>query len=88
MSLATEQTFRNAVALAEGVRQQSKAAAAITYGFVVANLAAYQIALADADAAYYQSVVTANAALDEQVGNIGLGGLIDGARWTPLLTIA
>ena len=66
----------------------SKAAAFITYAFVAANLAAYKIALADADAAYYTSLNTANAALDEQVGNLGLGGLIDGARWTPLLTIA
>lgn len=88
MSLATEQTFRNAVSLAEGVRQQSKAAAFVTYGFVQANLAAYMVALADADAAYYASVATANAALDEQVGNVGMGGAIDGARWTPLLTIA
>lgn len=88
MSLATEQTFRNAVYAAEGVRQQSKAAAFVTYAWTAANLAAYQIALADADAAYYASVATANAALDLQVGNIGLSGPIVGAPWTPLLTMA
>lgn len=88
MSLATQQTFRNAVLVAEGVRQQSKAAAFITYGYVAANLAAYKVALADADAAYFASVATANAALDEQVGNIGLGGPIVGAAWTSLIAMS
>jgi hypothetical protein len=88
MSLATEQTFRDAVALAEGVRQQSKAAAFVTYGYVAANLAAYKVALADADVAYFTSVNTANNALDLQVGNVGMSGPIVGAPWTPLLTIA
>jgi hypothetical protein len=59
MSLATEQTYRNAVPLAEGTRQQSKAAAFVTYGYVAANLATYKVALADADVAYVTSVNTA-----------------------------
>ncbi len=88
MSLATEQTFRNAVSVAEGVRQQSKAAAFVTYAFVAANLAAYRIAIADADVVYFTAVNTANGALDEEIGNLGLSGPIVGARWTPLLTIA
>jgi hypothetical protein len=40
-----------AYAAAEGVRQQSKAAAFTTYGFVPANLAAYKTALVAADVA-------------------------------------
>lgn len=88
MSLATEQTFRTAVLLAESVRQQSKAAAFVTYAWDPANLAAYKIALADADVAYVTSVNTAANTLDEQIGNVGLSGPIDGARWTPLLAMA
>jgi hypothetical protein len=88
MSLATEQTYRNAVPLAEGTRQQSKAAAFVTYGYVAANLATYKVALADADVAYVTSVNTAFDALNEQTGNVGLNGPIPGASWTPLLTIA
>lgn len=88
MSLATEQTYRAAVAVAEGVRQQSKAAAFVTYGYVQANLAAYAIALADADVAYFTAVNTANNALDEPIGNTGMNGPIAGASWTPLLSIA
>jgi hypothetical protein len=41
-TFAAEQTFRNAVAAAEAVRQNSVASAFATYGFVAANLAAYQ----------------------------------------------
>ena len=88
MSLATEQTFRNAVALAEGVRQQSKAAAMVTYAYVAANLAAYKIAIADADVAYFTSVNTALNAADSPTGNVGMNGPIPGASWTPLLTMA
>lgn len=88
MSYAGEQTFRAAVLAAEGVRQQSKAAAKVTYGYVVANLAAYQTALADADVAYFTAVNTAFDALNETTGNVGMNGPIPGAGWTPLLTIA
>lgn len=88
MSFAGEQTFRAAVVLAEGVRQQSKAAAFVTYGYVAANLAAYNIALADADVAYFTAVNTAFNALDEPTGNVGMNGPIPGARWTPMLTMA
>ena len=88
MSLATELTYRNAVSVAESTRQQSKAAAFVTYGFVAANLAAYKVALADADVAYVTAVNTAANTLDEQVGNLGYNGPIVGANWTPLLAIA
>jgi len=87
MSLATEQTYRNAVLLAEGVRQQSKAAARVTYGFVAANLAAYIVALNDADAAYITAVNTALNTLDVPTTR-GLMHPIDAARWTPLTGIA
>jgi hypothetical protein len=83
MSFAGEQTFRAAVIAAEGVRQQAKAVAFVAYGYVAANLAAYKIALADADVAYVTSVNTAFNALDEQTGNVGLNGPILGASWTP-----
>jgi hypothetical protein len=88
MSLATEQTFRAAVFLAEGTRQQSKAAAMVTYAYVAANLAAYQEELADADTVYQAAVTTAADTFALQIGNAGLSGPIPGASWTPLLTIA
>jgi hypothetical protein len=85
MSFAGEQTYRAAVLTAEGVRQQSRSAAFTTYGFVAANLAAYKIALNDADAAYYSSIQSAYNTLDETAGNMGLNGPIPGAGWTPLV---
>lgn len=88
MSLSTEQTYRAAVTLAESVRQQSKAAAFVTYGYVAANLATYQTAIADADVAYFTSVNTAADALNESVGNLGYARPIPGASWTPLLASA
>lgn len=88
MSLATENTFRAAVQTAEAVRQQSKAAARVTYAFDPANLAAYIVALNDADVAYVTSVNTAANTLDLPIGNIGLSGPIPSAPWTPLLTMA
>lgn len=88
MSFAGEQTYRTAVALAEGTRQQSKAAAFVTYGYVAANYAAYAVAIGDADAAYQASIATAAAALNETPGNIGMNGPIVGAGWTPLLASA
>lgn len=88
MSLATEQTFRNAVALAEGARQQQKAAAMVTYGYVAANLAAYIEEIADADTVYQAAVTTAADTFALQAGNVGLSGPIAGAGWTPLLTMA
>jgi hypothetical protein len=88
MSLATEQTFRAVVALAEGARQQQKAAAMVTYGYVAANLAAYQEEIADADTVYQAAVTTAADTLAIPAGNAGLSGPIPGASWTPLLSIA
>lgn len=77
-----------AVALAEGVRQQSKAAAFLTYGYVAANLAAYKIALADADVAYVTAVNTAANTADVQYGTLGLGGPIASSNWAPLTSMA
>lgn len=77
-----------AVALAEGTRQQSKAAAFVTYGYVAANLAAYKIALADADVAYVTAVNTAANTADLQLGTLGLSGPIPSSNWAPLLTMA
>jgi len=58
MAITAEAVFRESVALAEGTRQQTKAAAMVTYGYVAANLAAYITALSAADDAY-QTAVTA-----------------------------
>lgn len=77
-----------AVAAAEATRQQSKAAAFVTYGYVVANLAAYKIALADADVAYVTAVNTAANTADLQLGTLGLNGPIQSSNWAPLLSIA
>lgn len=88
MSFAGEQTFRAAVIAAEGVRQQSKAAAFVTYGYVAANLAAYKVALNDADSAYFSSVNTAFNTMDVPTGNTGLSGPIPGAGWTPIIAMA
>lgn len=88
MSFSGEQTFRAAVVAAEGVRQQSKAAAFVTYAYVAANLATYQTALSDADVAYYTAVNTALDALNQASGSVGIAGLIPGAGWTPLMAMA
>lgn len=88
MTFAAEQIFRAAVLTAESVRQQSKAAARVTYAYDPANYAAYVIAIADADVAYITSVNTANGTMDEPTGGNGFNGPIAGAGWTPLLAIA
>ncbi len=88
MSFATEQTYRNAVQTARAIRQQSKAAARITYTFDPANLAAYIVALNDAEATYVTSVNTAANTLDVPIGSLGIPGNIPGAPWTPLQAIA
>lgn len=59
MATKLEQAFIVAVNTAESVRQQSKAAAFTTYGFVAANLAAYITALVAADVAFETAVLTA-----------------------------
>lgn len=88
MSLATEATYRAAVQTARGIRQTSKASARATYAFDPANLAAYIVALNDADVAYVTSVNAAANTLDLPVGNLGMYYSIPGAEWTPLLTMA
>lgn len=88
MSYAGEQTFRAAVIAAEGVRQQAKAVAFVAYGYDPANLTTYQVAIADADVAYFTAVNTAFNALNETTYLNGFGGPIAGAGWTPMLTIA
>lgn len=59
MATAAEQTFARAVQAAEGVRQAAKQAAFVTYGFVAANLAAYEAALTAADVAFTTAVNSA-----------------------------
>lgn len=87
MSFSTEQTYRAAVALAEGVRQQAKAAAFVTYAYNPSNLAAYIVALNDANATYLSSVGTALNTLDVPTMQ-GVSGPIAGAGWTPLTGMA
>lgn len=83
MATAAELTYMAAVQLAEGTRQASKAAAFTTYGFVQANLAAYIIALEDADVAYITAVNTAKNAANIPVGQQGINGPIPTA-WASL----
>lgn len=66
-----EQAFYDAVIAAEGVRQGSKAAAQVTYGFVKANYAAFVAALVAADVAYLTAVTTA-ATANGMNPNVGL----------------
>jgi hypothetical protein len=84
MTVATEATFRNAVSVAEGVRQQSKAAAKITYADTPANLAAYIVALADADVAYITAVNSAANTSDLQLGNVAHLGPVP-TTWAALV---
>lgn len=83
MAIAAEITFMNAVLLAEGARQNSKVAAFATYAFVPANLAAYKIALEDADVAYVTAVNAARNTADLQVGTLGISGPVP-TTWASL----
>lgn len=83
MATAAEITFMAAVSLAEGTRQASKVAAFTTYGFVQANLAAYKIALEDADVAYVTAVNTARDAANIQIGLLGINGPVT-TSWASL----
>lgn len=87
MASAAELVFMNAVTAAEAVRQQSKAAAFVTYGYVVGNYAAYKVALSDADAVYAAAVATALGVSDLPLGNLGQGGPIP-TTWAPLMSMA
>lgn len=87
MASAAELAFIAAVAAAEGVRQQSKAAAFVTYGYVAANYAAYKVALSDADTVYSAAVSTALGVSDLTLGNLGQGGVIP-TTWAPLTSMA
>jgi hypothetical protein len=82
MALSAEQTFIMTVVAAEGVRQQSKAAAFTTYAFVQANLAAYVAAILAADVAYTTAVnnaaSTAGSLKGNTLGVAGQGGPIAG----------
>lgn len=88
MALSDDVTYRNAVLAAEATRQGSKSSAFTTYAYNPSNLAAYIIALNDADAAYMTAVNTAANTLNTPVGNLGYSGPILGAGWTPLLSSA
>ena len=86
--IAAEQVFFAAVAAAESVRQQSKAAAAVTYAFNPANLTTYRTALSDADNVYFTAV---NAALNTSnlpLGNLGFGGPLGMSNWCSLQGMA
>jgi Trk-type K+ transport system membrane component len=84
MATSAEQTFIRGVAVAEGTRQAAKAAAFVTYGFVLANLGAYVSALSAADVAYFTAVTAAlnTAGLS---GNTGQSGPISGP-WASIQT--
>jgi hypothetical protein len=83
MATPTELTFMAAVSAAEGTRQAAKVAAFTTYAFVPANLAAYKIALEDADVAYVTAVNAARNTADLQVGTLGINGPVPTA-WASL----
>jgi hypothetical protein len=84
MATSAEQTFIRAVAVAEGVRQNSKAVAFVAYAFVAGNLATYVSALSAADVAFFNSVTTAlnTAGLS---GNVGQSGPL-GSSWASIAT--
>lgn len=86
--IAAEQTFFAAVAVAEGVRQQSKAAAFVTYAFNPANLTTYRTALSDADVTYSVAVSTALNASNLPLGNLGQSGPLDMSNWCSLQGMA
>lgn len=88
MASSAEQAFMTAVSLAEGTRQQSKAAAFVTYGYVAANFAAYKVAISDADVAYITAVNAAMNTSDLTLGNLGQTGPIASSNWAPLLAMA
>lgn len=83
MAIAAEITFMNAVLAAEGTRQNAKYAAFLTYAFVPANLAAYKVALEDADVAYVTAVNAARDAANIQIGLLGINGPVPTA-WASL----
>jgi hypothetical protein len=83
--LAAEQVFYNAVAAAEGVRQNARAAAFAAYLFNPAGLTAYNTALSDADAAYSVAVSTALNASNLTLGVLGQGGPIASSNWASLI---
>lgn len=76
MASLKEITFALAVTNAEGVRQATKAAAFVTYGYVQANLAAYISAVAAADVAYITAVNSAANTAGILLGNAGESGPI------------
>lgn len=88
MATAAQQAFFNAVAAAESVRQQSKAAALVTYGFVQANYTAYKTALSDADVAYFTAVTAALDTSNLTLGMVGLEGPIRSSNWVPFSGMA
>lgn len=65
MATTAEQTFRNTVIAAEGVRQVAKAAAFATYGFAQSGLATYLAALQSADNTFMAAVNSAANTLAE-----------------------
>lgn len=91
-SFSAEQTFRAAVATAEGVKQQAIAVAwttyAVTGGMAPSGLATYITAKADAEVAFITAFNTAYNALNDTTGGLGLNSPIPGAGWTPLMRTA
>jgi hypothetical protein len=82
-TFAAERIFFDAVTTAEAVRQQSKAAAQVAYGFVQANYATYVAALAAADVAYITAINSAaNTAV--MAATLADTGPIPCARWAKL----
>lgn len=76
MATSAEITFMAAVSAAELTRQNARASAFTTYGFVAANLAAYKTALAAADVAYITAVNAAANTSGLLLGNHGHTGPI------------
>jgi hypothetical protein len=81
MALAVQQTFIQAVARAEGVRQTAKAAAYATFqaaSFTPAALVTYNSAIVTADVAYTTAVNTAANTEGETIAFVGQCGLVRG----------
>lgn len=86
MSLAAEKVFYYAVAAAEATRQQSKAAALITYAYAPANAVAYATALSDADVAYITTVNAARDTSNLMLGTVGDSGPLPFSGWATIVS--
>lgn len=87
MASSAEQVFYNAVNAAEATRQQSKAAAFLTWAFQPgAPRVTYATALSDADVAYITTVNAARDTSNLMLGTVGDTGPLPWAQWATIVS--